>query len=72
MLGRTRLERAGWARFPTSWEEWRACMHDLGTVLEPGAHAIFLPLNEWNQPVLLGLLSAPGTPQWVRSFSISS
>lgn len=49
------LERAGWSRFPTSWDEWRACMHDLGAVLEPGAHAVFLPLNEWNQPVLLGL-----------------
>jgi multiple sugar transport system substrate-binding protein len=49
------LERAGWERFPESWDEWRACMHDLGAVLEPGAHAIFLPLNEWNQPVLLGL-----------------
>jgi multiple sugar transport system substrate-binding protein len=49
------LAAAGWTRPPQSWAEWRRAMHDLRELMEPGRYPIFLPLNEWVQPVVLGM-----------------
>ena len=43
------------ARPPTTWEEWRT---DMAAVVEqggPGRYGVLLPINEWAQPVILGL-----------------
>ncbi|MDO8667336.1 MAG: sugar ABC transporter substrate-binding protein [Gemmatimonadales bacterium] len=49
------LTRAGYDAMPTTWQEWREAMAAVSRVLGPGRHAIFLPTNEWVQPVVLGL-----------------
>lgn len=49
------LLEAGWNRFPGTWAEWRACLADLAGIMDPDAFPVFLPLNEWSAPVLLGL-----------------
>ena len=61
------LARAGWASMPVTWDAWRKCMADVKRVGGPGRYAIFLPLNEWNPPMIMGLqagaqvLGADGT-----------
>ena len=49
------LERAGVRALPTTWAEWRADMVAVRRSLGPGHYAIFLPTNEWPQPMILGL-----------------
>ena len=49
------LREAGYASMPTTWREWREAMQALKRVVGPDNFAIFLPLNEWNAPVILGL-----------------
>ena len=49
------LARAGYATMPTTWREWRASMEAVKRLVGPGRFAIFLPTNEFEQPVILGL-----------------
>lgn len=49
------LARAGYESMPTTWSAWRDAMVATQRVLGPGRYAIFLPVNEWTQPVILGL-----------------
>jgi multiple sugar transport system substrate-binding protein len=48
------LKEAGYDSIPGSWPEWREAMHRVdGRGTE--RYAIFLPTNEWAQPVMFGL-----------------
>ncbi len=47
------LARAGFDAFPTSWDGWVESMRRLKAQLGPGAYPIFLPTDEWTQPVVL-------------------
>ncbi len=62
------LAQAGYAAMPTTWAEWRAAMAAVKQVVGGDRFAIFLPLNEWNQPVIFGLQA--GSPlladEWSR------
>jgi multiple sugar transport system substrate-binding protein len=52
------LARAGFATVPSSWAEWRRAMERLRALgVERGGakFGIYLPTNEWAQPVLLGM-----------------
>lgn len=49
------LARAGYDSIPGTWEGWRAAMVALKREVGPEKFAIFLPVNEWNPPVILGL-----------------
>jgi multiple sugar transport system substrate-binding protein len=49
------LAAAGHDSVPATWEGWRAAMQDIKQVVGPDRFAIFLPVNEWTQPVILGL-----------------
>ena len=49
------LARAGYPTMPTSWSEWHAAMRAIKALVGPDRFAIFLPLNEWTQPMILGL-----------------
>jgi multiple sugar transport system substrate-binding protein len=49
------LARAGYAAPPPTWAEWRRAMEKIRAQLGPGRYAIFLPTNEWAQPVILGM-----------------
>jgi multiple sugar transport system substrate-binding protein len=49
------LARAGYSRFPDTWEGWRACMVAVRRTLGSNHYAMFFPLNEWNVPIILGL-----------------
>lgn len=49
------LARAGWDSVPGTWAEWRKAMIAVQRDLGPGQHAIFLPTNEWTQPVIFGM-----------------
>lgn len=49
------LRRAGHDSIPPTWSGWRRAMADLKRSEGAGRYAIFLPLNEWAQPVILGL-----------------
>ena len=40
---------------PRSWGEWRAAMEELRERGGPDDYAILLPIDEWTQPVILGL-----------------
>jgi len=51
------LAAAGYDSMPGSWSRWRAAMeaiqrHEAG---QPRRWPIFLPTNEWNQPVIFGM-----------------
>lgn len=66
---------------PTTWQEWRTVMTEV--VAEGGGqrHGVLLPINEWAQPVILGLQagatllrdddtrSAFGAPEFRRAFA---
>jgi multiple sugar transport system substrate-binding protein len=54
------LARAGYATMPTDWENWKKCLHAVVARGGPKHYGIFLPTNEWMQPVVLGLQS--GSP----------
>ncbi len=49
------LARAGYASMPQTWEGWRQAMRAVKRVVGPDRFAIFLPTNEWNPPVIMGL-----------------
>jgi len=49
------LARAGYDSIPGSWEGWREAMRAVQRVAGSGRYAIFLPANQWNVPVILGL-----------------
>jgi multiple sugar transport system substrate-binding protein len=54
------LARAGYPEMPRDWANWKKCLH---AVVEHGGakhYGIFLPTNEWMQPVVLALQS--GSP----------
>jgi len=49
------LERAGWREVPQTWQAWRQCLRDIRRTSGGRRYGIFLPTNEWMQPVVLGL-----------------
>lgn len=49
------LARAGYSHMPGTWEEWLAAMRAIRREGGPHHYAIFLPLNEWTHPMILGL-----------------
>ncbi len=49
------LERAGWDSIPATWQGWREAMRAVQREVGADRYAIFLPLNEWNPPVIFGL-----------------
>ncbi len=51
------LAKAGWDSMPTTWPEWRRAMEGIKRVVGPDRYAIFLPLNEWDPAMILGLQS---------------
>lgn len=49
------LSAAGYDTMPATWEAWAEAMQAVTTAGGPGHYAILLPINEWPQPVILGL-----------------
>ena len=49
------LAQAGYANPPTTWDEWLAAMRAIKRRVGNDRYAIFLPTNEWNPPIILGL-----------------
>lgn len=49
------LARAGFERIPATWEDWRLCLHAMKREMGEDGYPVFLPINEWNVPVILGL-----------------
>jgi multiple sugar transport system substrate-binding protein len=49
------LARAGYQSIPASWAAWRASMEAVKREAGPSRYAIFLPINEWAQPMILGM-----------------
>ena len=47
--------RAGVSTMPGDWEGFRRALHAVKALAGPGGHAIFLPINEWVPPYVLGL-----------------
>lgn len=60
------LARAGFREAPRTWREWREAMEKVRSLQPAYGYPILLPINEWEQVVLLGvargasLLSADG------------
>ena len=48
------LAAAGFAEPPRNWAQWRRALEAL-TARGPENYGILLPINEWTQPVILGL-----------------
>ena len=57
------LQRAGWSHPPQTWSDWRRAMEKVqhgdavGRVGDAAAWGAFIPTNEWNLPIILGLQS---------------
>lgn len=55
------LKQAGYNSPPTTWADWRAAMEKVRKATTPGAGGehwgAFIPTNEWNLPIILGLQS---------------
>ena len=68
------LARAGYARMPETWPEWREAMRAITRVMGPRHYAIYLPLNEWPPQVILGLQQGSPlvTPEGYGAFADSS
>jgi multiple sugar transport system substrate-binding protein len=49
------LRRAGYDSIPSTWAGWRAAMEAVKRQQGANRYAIFLPTNEWAQPMILGL-----------------
>ena len=49
------LAQAGYASMPTTWEEWRGALMAIQRRVGSGRYAVFLPVNEWTQPIIFGL-----------------
>lgn len=54
------LAEAGYDSIPDSWDEWKTAMVALKAHLGPDRYPIFLPINEWTVPVVLGLQAGSG------------
>lgn len=58
------LQKAGWKSPPTTWADWRTAMESVRRTAVRGADGeqwgAFIPTNEWNLPIILGLQS--GSP----------
>ena len=49
------LASAGYDSVPATWSEWLGAMREIKRVVGPDRYPIFLPINEWSVPVILGL-----------------
>jgi multiple sugar transport system substrate-binding protein len=49
------LAKAGYDSIPMTWAGWRAAMEAIKRQQGANRYAIFLPTNEWAQPMILGL-----------------
>jgi multiple sugar transport system substrate-binding protein len=49
------LSEAGYQEVPQTWEGWRRAMEAIKRSVGEQRYAILLPLNEWTQPMILGL-----------------
>jgi multiple sugar transport system substrate-binding protein len=49
------LARAGYREVPQTWNAWMECMKAVKRVVGDDHYAIFLPTNEFMQPVIFGL-----------------
>ena len=49
------LAQAGFDAMPATWSRWREALAAIARQGGPGRYGILLPLNEWTQPVILGL-----------------
>jgi multiple sugar transport system substrate-binding protein len=49
------LAKAGYDSIPRTWAGWRASMEAVKREVGPTRYAIFLPTNEWAQPMILGM-----------------
>ncbi len=49
------LARAGYDSIPGDWAEWTEAMEAVKREVGRDRYAIFLPVNEWTQPVIFGL-----------------
>ena len=49
------LAKAGYRAMPQRWAEWRDALAAIKRDVGPDRYAIFLPLDEWNQPVIFGI-----------------
>jgi multiple sugar transport system substrate-binding protein len=49
------LAQAGYDRFPTTWAEWISAMRAVKRLVGPDRYPIYLPSNEWHQPVIFGM-----------------
>jgi multiple sugar transport system substrate-binding protein len=49
------LAAAGYDKMPQTWDTWVEAMRAVTRSGGPGHYAILLPINEWPQPVILGL-----------------
>ena len=49
------LAAAGYDSLPQSWAGWVEAMRAVKEVVGPDRYPLFLPTNEWAQPVILGL-----------------
>jgi multiple sugar transport system substrate-binding protein len=49
------LAAAGYDSIPQSWSGWLEAMHAVKREVGPDRYAIFLPTNEWAQPVIFGM-----------------
>ncbi|MHB1222793.1 MAG: sugar ABC transporter substrate-binding protein [Gemmatimonadaceae bacterium] len=49
------LDSVGYATPPATWAEWRDVMERLRERMSPRQYPALLPINEWPQPVALGL-----------------
>lgn len=54
------LAAAGYETMPSTWAEWRTAMERVKANVGAERYAIYLPSNEWTQPVIFGLQS--GSP----------
>jgi multiple sugar transport system substrate-binding protein len=56
MFYRTDLLKAvGWTEPPATWDDWLAAMHKIKAEGSGDHYAILIPINEWEQPTILGL-----------------
>jgi multiple sugar transport system substrate-binding protein len=49
------LRAAGYDSIPQSWDGWRQAMRAVKAKVGRDRYAIFLPVNEWTQPMIFGL-----------------
>jgi multiple sugar transport system substrate-binding protein len=49
------LARAGYRTMPETWDAWRKALEAVKREVGPDNYAIFLPIDEWQQPVIFGL-----------------